>query len=38
VFYNYILTKIERLTTQMEESAIDLLDIIAKLRHSETTK
>ncbi len=38
VFYNYILTKIERLTTQMEESAIDLLDIIAKLRHSEITK
>lgn len=30
VFYNYILSKIERLTTQMEESAITLLDIIGK--------
>lgn len=29
-FYNYILTKIERLTTQMEESAITLTDAIAK--------
>lgn len=35
VFYNYILTKIERLTSQMEESAITLLDILMKrkLRH-----
>lgn len=30
IFYNYILSKIERLTTQMEESAITLLDIIVK--------
>ena len=28
VFYNYILSKIEHLTSQMEESAITLLDII----------
>jgi len=30
IFYNYILSKIERLTSQMEESAISLLDIIMK--------
>ena len=30
VFYNYILSRIECITTQMEESAIDLLDIIMK--------
>jgi len=30
VFYNYILSKIEHLTSQMEESAISLMDIIAK--------
>ncbi|MCR4604359.1 MAG: MotA/TolQ/ExbB proton channel family protein [Prevotella sp.] len=30
VFYNYILSKIERLTSQMEETAITLLDIIMK--------
>jgi biopolymer transport protein ExbB len=34
IFYNYILSKIERLTSQMEESAIDLLDIIAKRKLS----
>ena len=28
LFYNYILNKIERLTSQMEEAAIDLLDIL----------
>jgi biopolymer transport protein ExbB len=28
IFYNYILSKIEHLTSQMEESAISLLDII----------
>ncbi len=35
VFYSYILSKIEHLTSQMEESAISLLDIIMKhkLRH-----
>jgi len=32
VFYNYILTKIEHLTTQMEEAAIILLDMIMKSR------
>lgn len=30
VFYNFILSKIEHLTNQMEESAITLLDIIMK--------
>ena len=30
IFYNYILSKIERLTSQMEESAISLLDILMK--------
>ncbi len=30
VFYNYILSKIEHLTSQMEESAISILDIIHK--------
>jgi biopolymer transport protein ExbB len=29
LFYSYILSKIERLTAQMEESAITLLDIIS---------
>ena len=33
VFYNYILTKIERLTSQMEEGAIGLLDIIMKWKN-----
>jgi biopolymer transport protein ExbB len=30
VFYNFILSKIEHLTSQMEESAVSLLDIIMK--------
>ena len=30
VFYNYILAKIESITAQMEDSTINLLDIIAK--------
>ena len=30
VFYNYILSKIEHITSQMEESAITLMDMIAK--------
>lgn len=30
VFYNYILSKIEHITSQMEESAITLMDILAK--------
>ena len=34
VFYNYILTKIEHITTQMEEAAISLLDIITKSRQA----
>lgn len=32
VFYNYILSKIEHLVSQMEESAITLLDIIMKYK------
>ena len=32
VFYNYILSKIEHITSQMEESAIALLDIIMKYK------
>lgn len=32
VFYNYILSKIEHITSQMEESAISLLDIIMKYK------
>jgi biopolymer transport protein ExbB len=30
LFYNYILTKIDRLTAQMEESAITLMDILSE--------
>ena len=30
VFYNYILTKIERITAEMEEAAITLLDALVK--------
>lgn len=32
LFYNYILSKIEHLTAQMEESGITLLDIIKKVK------
>lgn len=32
VFYNYILSKIEHITSQMEESAISLLDSIARYK------
>ena len=32
LFYNYILTKIEHLTSQMEESAISLLDTVMKYK------
>ena len=32
MFYNYILSKIEHLTSQMEESAISMLDIISKYK------
>jgi len=37
LFYSYILSKIERLTSQMEEAAIQLLDLIAafKMKHDE---
>lgn len=34
IFYNYILSKIEHLTSQMEESAITLLDSIMKYKLS----
>ena len=34
VFYNYILSKIEHITSQMEESAISLMDIIKILMKS----
>lgn len=33
LFYNYILSRIEHLTSQMEESAITLLDSIAKYKN-----
>jgi biopolymer transport protein ExbB len=32
LFYSYILSKIERLTAQMEESAISLMDMIAEFK------
>ena len=32
LFYNYIISKIEHLTSQMEESAITLMDAIMKIR------
>ena len=35
VFYNYILSKIEHITSQMEESAISLMDIIAKYKNED---
>ena len=31
-FYNYILSKIDRLTAQMEESAITFLDAVAQYK------
>ncbi|MDR4931058.1 MotA/TolQ/ExbB proton channel family protein [Segatella bryantii] len=34
MFYNYILSKIEHLDSQMEESAITLMDIIAKRKQN----
>lgn len=34
VFYNYILTKIELITSQMEDAAISLLDAIANYKQS----
>lgn len=35
LFYNYIISKIEHLTSQMEESAITLLDTIGRYKRSE---
>ena len=35
LFYSYITSKIEHLTSQMEESAVSLLDIIMKYKHQE---
>ena len=32
LFYNYILSKIEHLTSQMEESAVSLMDILSKVK------
>ncbi len=34
LFYNYILSKIEHLTSQMEESAITLMDAIARYKNA----
>jgi len=34
VFYNYILSKIEHLTLQMEETVVTLLDIFTKRKLS----
>ena len=33
LFYSYITSKIEHLTSQMEESVVTLLDIIMKYKH-----
>lgn len=38
LFYNYILTKIEQLTVDMEDSAITLMDIITKHRTQNENK
>lgn len=38
LFYNYILTKIEQLTVDMEDSAITLIDIITKHRTQNENK
>lgn len=35
IFYNYILSKIEHLTAQMEESAITLLDTLVRFKNKE---
>lgn len=35
LFYSYITSKIEHLTSQMEESVVSLLDIIMSYKHSE---
>jgi biopolymer transport protein ExbB len=33
LFYSYVTSKIEHLTSQMEESAVTLLDTIMKYKH-----
>ena len=38
LFYNYILSKIDHLTAQMEESAITLLDALLKYKSNKTTQ
>ena len=38
LFYNYIVSKIEHITSQMEESAITLLDCITKLKELKELK
>ena len=38
LFYNFILSKIEHLTSQMEESAITLMDAIAKYKEVKSEK
>ena len=38
LFYSYILSKIERLTAQMEESAITLLDMITEYKEKRSEK
>jgi len=35
LFYNFIISKIEHLTAQMEESAVTMMDIIMKHKHQE---
>ncbi len=35
MFYNYILSKIEHITSQMEESAISLMDIVSKAKNND---
>lgn len=35
LFYNYIITKVDRLTSQMEESAISLIDSIENFKNKE---
>ena len=37
LFYNYILSKIDHLTSQMEESAITLMDSITKYKKENLT-
>ena len=38
LFYNYIVSKIEHITSQMEESAITLLDCITKYKGDKGVK